>query len=159
MQSKLGSIMTCEKPTSRRKYTKHGLGGTPTYRSWYTMLQRCTNPEDISWPYYGGKGIKVCIEWATLDGFVNDMGVRPDDMTLDRIDPTGDYEKANCRWATWAEQNQNRSNNVLSKDKLLAIKSDIDSGLTQSQVAKKHEVSQSNISRAMRSLIWKGSLV
>jgi hypothetical protein len=159
MQNKLDSIMTCEKPTSRREYTKHGLGGTPTYRSWYTMLQRCTVSTDVSWPYYGGKGIKVCSEWATLDGFVNDMGIRPDGMTLDRIDPAGNYEKANCRWATWTEQNRNRSNTVFSKEKIIAIKLDLDLGLTQRQVAKKYEVSQSNVSRAMRSLIWKGSLV
>ena len=101
----------------------------------------------------------MCSEWATLDGFVNDMGIRPDGMTLDRIDPAGNYEKANCRWATWTEQNRNRSNTVFSKEKIIAIKLDLDLGLTQRQVAKKYEVSQSNVSRAMRSLIWKGSLV
>ena len=101
----------------------------------------------------------MCSEWDTLDGFVNDMGIRPDGMTLDRIDSAGNYEKANCRWATWTEQNQNRSNTVFSKEKLIAIKLDLDLGLTQRQVGEKYGVSQSNVSRAMRSLIWKGSLV
>lgn len=75
------------------------------------MLQRCTNPNNIKWKYYGGRGISVCKRWTGSDGFPNflaDMGERPSRMTLDRVDNDGDYEPGNCRWATYSEQNRNQ---------------------------------------------------
>jgi hypothetical protein len=77
----------------------HGMRKTPTYESWAHMIQRCTNPNADQFPYYGGRGIRVCPAWQKFENFMADMGVRPEGTALDRIDPDGNYEPANCQWS------------------------------------------------------------
>lgn len=82
--------------------------------SWRKMIERCTQPKAAAFPWYGAKGIKVCDRWlpsagGNYENFFADMGPRPDGMTLDRIDSSGNYEPLNCRWATRATQNANRN--------------------------------------------------
>lgn len=76
---------------------------------------RCYKPATNGYSRYGGKGITVCARWLGPVGFENflfDMGDRPDGMTLDRYpNRVGNYEPGNCRWATYKEQNNGRSNN------------------------------------------------
>lgn len=83
---------------------RHGHSGTRTHRSWKEMRQRCLNPKSDKWEWYGGRGIVVCAEWDSFEQFLLDMGERPIGMTLDRINPDGDYKKDNCRWATPKQQ-------------------------------------------------------
>jgi len=78
------------------------------YNSWLGMRNRCSNPKNRLYKYYGGRGIVVCERWNSFDNFLADMGVRPDGLTLERINNDGNYEPNNCKWATMAEQNRNR---------------------------------------------------
>jgi hypothetical protein len=92
------------------RHGHHRSGGrrTPTYNSWDNMIQRCTNPKRREYEYYGGRGVTVCERWRAFENFLADMGERPQELTLDRIDTNGNYEPGNCRWATVGEQLANR---------------------------------------------------
>lgn len=91
----------------------HGLRKSPEYRSWTSMKRRCYSPSAAHYDRYGGRGIRVCARWlASFENFYADMGERPEPKnlySLNRLDNDGDYEPANCVWATAAEQAQNRS--------------------------------------------------
>lgn len=83
------------------------------YRSWHRMRQRCNNKNCRDYKWYGAKGIKVCEEWDDYLTFKKDMGEPPSPKhTIDRIDPTKNYCKENCRWATQLEQVKNCSSNI-----------------------------------------------
>lgn len=97
--------------------TTHGMKGTPTYVSWIAARGRCRNPNDPAYGRYGGKGITFCERWDSFENFLADMGLRPDNMTLDREDNDKGYEPGNCRWATRVEQQNNKSTNrILTVD-------------------------------------------
>jgi hypothetical protein len=83
-------------------------GGSPTYRSWCSMKLRCHNPGTINYKDYGGRGITICDRWQKFQGFLKDMGPRPPGMSLERINPDGNYEPGNCKWATPLEQRVNQ---------------------------------------------------
>lgn len=109
---------------------KHGGKSGKTerlYMTWWNMLKRCETPSANRYSYYGGRGISVCEEWhdygtfrawAYANGYYeqDDSLRRGDKLSIDRIDPDGDYEPSNCRWITLSENvklrnlhaNQNR---------------------------------------------------
>ena len=92
---------------------RHGEGSngkeTAEYRTWAAMLSRCENLNHSNFPRYGARGISVCERWHRYEDFLADVGRRPSDgHSLDRIDNAGNYEPGNTRWATKAEQNENR---------------------------------------------------
>lgn len=98
---------------------KHGHAAkgheSPTYRTWLAMLNRCTNPKQGNYRYYGGRGISVCERWTTFAHFLADVGERPSGATLDRINNDIGYEPSNCRWSQHTVQMRNtRSNRMLT---------------------------------------------
>lgn len=90
----------------KQKKTDHVL-----YSTWANMRQRCLNTNNPDYQYYGGKGVTICEEWRDFWTFVQDVGEKPEGMTLDRIDGDGDYEPGNVKWSTKSEQNFNRRYN------------------------------------------------
>jgi hypothetical protein len=80
----------------------------PLYQTWKSMIRRCYNSRHTAFRRYGGRGITVCDRWRNdFWAFAADMGERPSNRSLDRIDNDGNYEPGNCRWATRSEQRLN----------------------------------------------------
>lgn len=109
-----GTVRSCGcllSKTAADKARKHDGFGTPTYRIWGGIIQRCVNPAATSYPRYGGAGVTVCDRWRSFPAFLEDMGERPPGLSIDRIKNERGYEPGNCRWATAKEQraNQRRS--------------------------------------------------
>ncbi len=86
----------------------HGMRYTRTYQSWCNMKSRCNNPSNSAYKWYGGRGITYDPSWDEYAPFLADMGECPLDLSLDRINVNGNYEPANCRWATAREQANNK---------------------------------------------------
>lgn len=83
-------------------------------KSYTHAKSRCFNPNDEKFPQYGGRGITMCSEWVNdAAKFISDMGPCPPGLTIDRINPNGNYEPGNCRWATSHQQARTRTDNVL----------------------------------------------
>lgn len=110
----------------------HGMYGTPTYKSWAEMKYRCGNPNRNAY-----KNVTYCKEWEDFRNFFRDMGERPKGTSLDRINPHGNYEPSNCRWADAITQENNRTNN-----RKFEYNGEI---LTLPQIARKYNISRSNL--------------
>lgn len=92
----------------------HGMSKTKLYRAWDSMKARCYRKTTAPYPRYGGRGISVCYEWR--ESFISFMDWSiangySDGLSLDRIDPNGNYEPSNCRWVTMKEQENNKPSN------------------------------------------------
>lgn len=117
-------IVQPSRDTVGERSTTHGHRkgrlSTITYRSWCSMITRCTNPNFPAYKDYGGAGITICERWLKFEDFLEDMGERPSiHLSLDRYpNNQGNYEPGNVRWATPREQrlNQKRVRKVIRSD-------------------------------------------
>jgi hypothetical protein len=119
---KRGTVISCgcyRNEIRGKHFVTHGMFSetngerTPTYYSWSSMLERCRNENAPGYQCYGGRGISVCDRWSVFKSFKEDMGDRPAETTLDRIDNSKGYSVDNCRWATATVQGRNRRTNVI----------------------------------------------
>lgn len=80
-----------------------------TFEIWAGMRKRCFNKKDWAYKWYGGRGIGISDEWGTFNGFVADMGLAPEGLTLERVDVNSGYCKSNCVWIALNKQAQNKT--------------------------------------------------
>jgi hypothetical protein len=88
------------------------------YRIWAGMKRRCNNPAELNYERYGARGISVCEEWNSSDGFLpfQEWALSngyEDGLTIDRIENSLGYSPANCQWATPKQQSNNRRSNLV----------------------------------------------
>ena len=111
-----GSIRSCgclfretSSANAIKSHTKHNLSKSHPrqYSIWKGIRSRCNNPMHPEYHCYGGKGVAICEEWNNPTNFVEwwlnqccDINAKLD---VDRIDPSGNYEPANCRLITRSE--------------------------------------------------------
>jgi len=80
-----------------------------SYYRWYSMLDRCYNPDRKDFKNYGARGIRVCEQWIKdFQQYVSDVGVQQKGLTLDRIKNDEGYCPHNVKWSTRTEQGLNR---------------------------------------------------
>lgn len=94
----------------RIAHTTHGDSYSRLHKIWTCMKERCNNPNNPAYAYYGGRGISVCEDWREYENFQRwALSSGYDErLTLDRIDVNGNYDPQNCRWADRYQQARNK---------------------------------------------------
>lgn len=133
---------------------KHGKTGTATHNSWKAMLRRCSDPNMQFWEHYGGRGITVCERWKVFNNFFADMGLRPQGMTIERVDNNGNYEPSNCKWGTDAEQARNSRNAKLNSEAVKVLRFMVKKGINKTLLRRLFNISQPTMYKAVNGKSW-----
>lgn len=134
----------------------HGMTNTPIYKTWKRMKDRCSNPNNKNYKYYGGRGIKVCDRWVnSFENFYEDMGDKPKGLVIDRINNDGNYEPNNCRWVTITENNRNKSDIVLSVELAKKIRRLKEQGFKCKNIAETLNITPKRVEGVLYSNNWK----
>jgi len=99
--------MSCSRRISK---TKHNDSKSRLYNIYYGMKKRCTNKNHEAYKYYGAEGVSICDEWNNSYLNFKEWSLEngySDELSIDRIDHTGNYEPNNCRWTTEDIQHRN----------------------------------------------------
>lgn len=125
---KSGRSVSCRKCSAKNvgdMLREHTMRGTKVWRTWLSIKTRCTNPRQVkAYKYYGAKGVKVCDQWMeSFQAFYDHIGDPPTpEHSIDRIDPFGNYEPGNVRWATSQQQRANLRSSSQHAAKRAALK-------------------------------------
>lgn len=122
------------------------------------MKARCCSSKKDGYHRYGGRGIKVCVEWlndfeafkswALANGFKKEL-------QIDRINSDGDYSPENCRFVTPEENTRNQDQVKLSVEEVKAIKKLLGEGsLSQKEIAKQYGVCRATITAINTGARW-----
>lgn len=114
-----GIVISCQK--CKRK--THGDSNSPEFKVWSGIIQRCYNPKQTEYEYYGARGIKMCDRWRkSYVNFLEDMGRKPyPNYSIDRIDVNGDYTPENCAWVSPVKQARNKRVRFNSKSGVTGV--------------------------------------
>lgn len=111
MNGRTQSCGCLHKEATKKAKTTHGMTGSPYYKRWRNMMNRCHNPNDAAYRHYGARGIKVCKRWHDIRKFYGDMGhPTAEKNEIERLNNDGDYCPKNCIWANDKTQVRNRRN-------------------------------------------------
>ena len=123
------------------------------YESWTSMRRRVrhADPKRKEKCY---EGIKIASEWDNFEVFLKDVGTPLKNQSIDRINPSGNYEKNNCRWADSVTQARNRNYCKFNEKKAHKVKLLYEQGFSQQQIANKFNCSQVTISKIVRNVTW-----
>lgn len=125
---------------------------SPTYNSWRAMIERSKGRGR----YYKQTPM-VCDRWLVFGNFLADMGERPYGCTVERVDNSGDYEPANCIWATHAQQSRNRSSTKMTEEMVQQLRTLREAGAGHKELATRFGISQQHVSRLCLGQRWQTS--
>lgn len=125
-----------------------GKKASKTYRTWTSIVQRCSNPNH---PHYNAYKGMLSDPWRDFNIFLEDMGERPEGMSIDRIDNSKGYSKENCRWATPSQQVRNRTNS-LPNEVVLEVRKLRGQGMRLREIAYRLDIKISRV----KNIIYRG---
>lgn len=145
-----------------KRNIKHGCYGNDIYGIWIKMMGRCYNVNDGAYKNYGARGITVCDAWHDPRVFISDMSPRPAGASIDRIDNSQGYSKANCRWASDTQQARNRRGVKLTIELAERMRAEPrrgrngrGPGMSREDLAEKYGVSVATVKKVLSGAYWK----
>lgn len=150
----------CHACANRQNRTTHNMADSKIYIKWQAMKRRCLHSKSSDFKHYGGRGIELCQQWHTFEGFMRweKFSEWKPGLEIDRIDNNGNYEPSNCRWVSRAENTQNTRRNVLNREMARLIKRLHESGeMSYSVIAKTLTVSKEVVASVVSERSWRNA--